>query len=471
MAFARSIWLAREAASLLFLLCIFVHTDLRVGALTVPINLVGQLQSGRTSGANTNLRVASDPVSVAASQSQGQHRLAVSIDEPLVVFDRMSPVASRQPGLESATVPFLDVGWPAIKRAIAGLFASKSFRLSLKVTIVASCLFMAFFHVSKSFKKDPKVISQNDSLEVAPPRKLTASVWSILIAVGVATSKRLQALRERFQRQPELAGVPMPFDKASGNEGWSVCTLRSKRRLGRSSFLQYEFDLPRVDYVLPLDLGQQVSLCCLDNSNNVAKGEFFTYNAEMKKRLGRFAILAPNRTPAENEFAIGDDAANFIRVLKEDLKVGDEIALKPGKNRLAYRGQYLPVTDMVYVACGTGIAPVMDQVRMVLPPTSSSSVESVTVVWINESTRDFDVNAEQLEKEYHKFNTKLAVACIVEDLTKGESVMSQNTEIFEAVPDFIPGTMAVLSGPGPLMETSVQYLQGRGYPMDCMCLL
>lgn len=158
-------------------------------------------------------------------------------------------------------------------------------------------------------------------------------------------------------------------------------------------------------------------------------------------------------------------------MLKEDLKVGDEIALKPGKNRLAYRGQYLPVTDMVYVACGTGIAPVMDQVRMVLPPTSSSSVESVTVVWINKSTRDFDVNAEQLEKEYHKFNTKLAVACIVDDLTKEESVMSHNTEIFEAVPDFIPGTMAVLSGPVEVMEKAMQYLQARGYPMDCMCLL
>jgi hypothetical protein len=37
---------------------------------------------------------------------------------------------------------------------------------------------------------------------------------------------------------------------------------------------QYDFDLPEPDYVLPLDLGQQVSLCCLDNDNNVAKGDF-----------------------------------------------------------------------------------------------------------------------------------------------------------------------------------------------------
>jgi len=145
--------------------------------------------------------------------------------------------------------------------------------------------------------------------------------------------------------------------------------------------------------------------------------------------------------------------------------------LKPGNNRLEYRGQYLPVTDMVYVACGTGIVPVMDQVRMVLPSSSSSSVESVTVVWVNESTRDFDITAEQLEKEYHKYSTKLAVSCIVDDLTRGESALKDNSEIYEAVPDFIPGTMAVLSGPVAIMKQAVAYLEGRGYPLDCICIL
>lgn len=163
--------------------------------------------------------------------------------------------------------------------------------------------------------------------------------------------------------------------------------------------------------------------------------------------------------------------AQQVRVLKQDLKVGDEVALKPGKNRLEYRGQYLPVTDMVYFACGTGIVPVMDQVRMVLPSSAASSVESVTVVWVNESTRDFDVTAEQLEKEYNKHSSKLAVSCIVDDLTKGQKALSENSEIYEAVPDFIPGTMAVLSGPVPIMKQAVEYLEGRGYPLDCLCIL
>lgn len=147
------------------------------------------------------------------------------------------------------------------------------------------------------------------------------------------------------------------------------------------------------------------------------------------------------------------------------------MALKPGDNRLEYRGQYLPVTDMLYVACGTGIAPVMDQVRAVLPDDVSSSVKSVTVVWINESTRDFDVTADQLEKVYLKYSNKLAVSCIVDDLTKRERTMEDNSEIYDAVPDFKPGTMAVLSGPAAIMDKAAEYLERRGYPADCICIL
>ena len=128
--------------------------------------------------------------------------------------------------------------------------------------------------------------------------------------------------------------------------------------------------------------------------------------------------------------------------------------------------------NMVYVACGTGIVPVMDQVRMVLPSDASSRVAGVTVVWINEDTNDFDVTSQQLEREYFKYNTKLAVSCIVDDMaTKGEASMHENEEIEEAVPAFVPGTMAVLSGPKAIMEKAVWLLEDRGYPRDCICTL
>ncbi len=150
------------------------------------------------------------------------------------------------------------------------------------------------------------------------------------------------------------------------------------------------------------------------------------------------------------------------------MKVGDEIAIKPGDRRLSYRGQYLPVTEMVYIAVGVGIVPVLDQIRSVLP-TGTSSVKNVSVVWINDDTRDFDANAELLEREYFKFSSKLAVACIVDDIRVKS--LEDNAEVDAAVPNFSPGTMAVLSGPRELMRKAAAYLIDRGYPKDCLCVL
>jgi NAD(P)H-flavin reductase len=285
---------------------------------------------------------------------------------------------------------------------------------------------------------------------------------------------QIQRVLDKFR--PTEQGIPMPFDDANTDkQGWGVCTLRSKRRLGKSSFVQYDFDLPEPDYVLPLDLGQTISLCCLDNDNSVAKGDFFVYNGNNESnskngapKPGQFTILAPNRSPDANEFAVGQDAANFVRVLKQDMKVGDEIALRPGHRRLAYRGQYLPVTDMVYIAIGAGVVPVLDQVRAVLP-NGSSSVKSVTVVWINEAAKDFDVTAELLEKEYFKYSTKLAVSCVVDDLQL--HAIEDNVEINGVVPNFIQGTMAVLAGPEAMTKKAAAYLEERGYPEDTICIM
>lgn len=155
-------------------------------------------------------------------------------------------------------------------------------------------------------------------------------------------------------------------------------------------------------------------------------------------------------------------------MLTQDLKVGDEVALKPGLRRLSYRGQYLPVTDMLYIACGLGVVPVVEQVKTVLG-SGSSSVKSVTVIWVNQNTKDFDVTAERLEEEYFKYSTTLAVSCIVDNLRTNN--LEDNSEIQSAVPDFNPGTMAVLSGPAEVQEKAKAYLISRGYPEDCICVL
>lgn len=108
-------------------------------------------------------------------------------------------------------------------------------------------------------------------------------------------------------------GVAMTFD-SEANEGWGVCTLRAKKRLGKSSFVQYDFDLPKSDQYIQLDLGQQLTLCCLDNTNTVAKGNFYLYHGDNGDKMGQFSVVAPNKTPAENVYEVGRDTARFVSI-------------------------------------------------------------------------------------------------------------------------------------------------------------
>jgi len=294
-----------------------------------------------------------------------------------------------------------------------------------------------------------------------------SAVPSILRALRV----RLERLRGRLFPQP-VEGVPMPFDDES-NEGWGACTLRSKRKLGKTSFVQYEFELPSPEYTLPLTLGQTINLCCLDSDQNVAKGEFYPFY--LNKRPGSFTLLAPSPDESRNnELIIGIESANFVRVLDQDLKEGHEIALKPGGQRLQYRGAALPVTNMVYIACGVGIAPVVEQVQTVLT-SQGNSVSQVTVLWLNESPKDFDVTSDLLEEEYHSHSSRLAVSCVVIDTVNQApdiTTLAANEDISSTIPEFTPGTMAVLSGPMGVMRTMMDYLADyRGFPSDTMCVL
>ena len=116
--------------------------------------------------------------------------------------------------------------------------------------------------------------------------------------------------------RPGREGVPMTFNEDE-NEGWGVCTLRSKKKFGRTSFMRYDFDLPNPDNVLALKLGQKVNFCCLDEKGGVAKGEFYAYQSGTgrNQNLGSLSILAPERTVEDTQFAIGADSAKFVRRL------------------------------------------------------------------------------------------------------------------------------------------------------------
>lgn len=225
--------------------------------------------------------------------------MQVSLDQPLII-DQVGPVSSSPPR-SPMKVPDMNIDWKPIKKALIALLKSEIFR----TTLVVFTLFFVASIIAKSINNSR---AEGDTSS----KNLASSISAFFGSIKSFFSARVGKVRDRFKSEPVEEGIPMPFDYSSDNDGWGVCSLRAKRRLGKSSFVQYEFDLPEPDYVLPLELGQQISLCCLDDDNNVAKGDFYPYSAESSPSLGTFSILAPNRTPKENEFAIGDDAANFV---------------------------------------------------------------------------------------------------------------------------------------------------------------
>jgi len=129
---------------------------------------------------------------------------------------------------------------------------------------------------------------------------------------------RATRIADKFRVQ-EAKGVPMTFDETDPEtQGWGVCTLEGKKNIGRSRYVQYDFSLPREDNTLNLSLGQQLTLCCLDEKNNVSKGDFYLFSPRNAK--GRFSILTPEvknedkskELPINVELEIGKETGNFV---------------------------------------------------------------------------------------------------------------------------------------------------------------
>jgi hypothetical protein len=286
---------------------------------------------------------------------------------------------------------------------------------------------------------------------------------------------------------------PLPFDP-NINEGWSICKLKSIQPYGKTSFLLADMVLPKRNYILPLSLGQRLHVCGLDRDGNAIQAEFYPYQPQRQVRSGYVSLLLPDpsKYTLQQQSNLSNDDVQQLQVaqlLQDYVQTGDtEIAIHPGISKLEYRGTY-PVTDIIYVVIGTGIVPVLDQIRAVLKTTSptsdTSGIEFVSLVWINHSIDDFDIISKLLKNEYYDHSTKLAVTCGVEtnlqpSITQPQAAQyffENNIEINDTVPNFQPGMMLVLSIEGiqsaSLLRTvATTYMQQKkGFPNECICVM
>ncbi len=276
----------------------------------------------------------------------------------------------------------------------------------------------------------------------------------IRLVLGSLSLRLSQVIASR--RKP---GTMMKF---TGDE-WGVASLLKRETLGDSGYIKYTFNIGD-DITLPLSLGQTLSMCCLD-SGNVVRADFYTHSERWRK--GYFTILASPGSSSDKA-VLGTDTASFHRVLNS-LDNGDEVAIKPGKSNLEYRGETFPVSDMVFLCSGLGVVPMLAQVRELLG-SKDSSVERCSVVWVNERPEEFDLAFGELEDEFYKHNRKLEVSCCIEpDVFSG--ALANNDQVADSIPDFHPGTMAVVGGPDYFVKKAGAYLGSRGYPSDCICSL
>jgi hypothetical protein len=275
-------------------------------------------------------------------------------------------------------------------------------------------------------------------------------------------------------------GVPMPFqDVGDGEVAWGSSILKAKQPFGNTGFLRFDFSLPRRNYVLPLSLGQTITVSCEDSSGRTTEADFYPFNSTV---AGEFSLLVP---PSQHVTYDDDDvvwsekgietnelkASHVVRMLQHERSVGDKIGIRPGPVKLQYQGQYLPVTNMLYVAAGTGIVPVLDQVQSIFEDAekSLSRFNGISVVWINENVDQFDGCLDILEQLYEKHKSRLSVTCVVEDLSL--HFFADSSEIQAAIPNFRGGTMAVLSAPAAVTRQVNTFLRTRGFPQDTICIL
>mmetsp|Transcript_23460 Transcript_23460/g.49097 ORF Transcript_23460/g.49097 Transcript_23460/m.49097 type:complete len:515 (+) Transcript_23460:141-1685(+) len=413
------------------------------------------------------------PPPAAASELLSTSNLAVSLDRPL-----LSPVefAHRTPASKGAWSSFLAVLLSDVVKT-----AAVAFVLAAGLTLLPKLI--AKLSAKRSGGSANGGIGGVVSSFVS--EGVTRIVTPIRTLLSPTPSSSSSSSKTKSQQPKTTAAAytsPMPFE---GDGGWGKCTLRSKRSVLQGGgmgggtavdderFAAYEFALPESHYTIALGLGQELDFCCLSSTDEICTGSFYPYGGSGGgggkdgkdgggKAAGVVRIVVPNDKEGE------EGSSKFMEVLRNELRPGDEVAIKPGKHHLTYSGKHVPVTDMVYLASGLGIVPVLDQIKATLPR-GASSVKTSSVVWLNDDRDTFDLAMDDLEGEYLKYPSKLAVSCILDDVVKNP--MEGNKEVEEAVPYFNAGTMAVVCGPKRFAEKAKGYLTRKGYPENCICIL
>lgn len=160
------------------------------------------------------------------------------------------------------------------------------------------------------------------------------------------------------------------------------------------------------------------------------------------------------------------------------LQEGDELAVKGGAKRLVLpRGATSSsIAALSVLTSGLGILPTLQLLREVLSDERASSVQLVEVVWINDSKKDFLLNAElealeMLHGHGEGGSGRLQVTRVV-DREAGNANTQFSEQLRGAVSAFEAGSVAVVLAQDEAVALKARQLfSSLGYPNDCIASL
>uniref|UniRef100_A0A7S1XNN4 Flavoprotein pyridine nucleotide cytochrome reductase-like FAD-binding domain-containing protein n=1 Tax=Phaeomonas parva TaxID=124430 RepID=A0A7S1XNN4_9STRA len=234
---------------------------------------------------------------------------------------------------------------------------------------------------------------------------------------------------------------------------WFACTLESVNPAGDSEgWLKYRFKLKDKAASLPLDIGQGVTICGLDDDDRVVRMDM--------------PLLSPRKARGYFEVVVRSDSDEPLLQVLSTLAPGDEIAAKCGPQRLDYTAEYQPVTSVVALVNADGILPALGVAQELLP-SKEGSVETFNIVWVNDKEADF-VMYDEVERLFYKFPKQMDVSCVIdEDIVSG---IDSNAAVLDSVPRWEPGAMAIVAGDPGFCSSARSFLEAVAeYPNDTIC--
>lgn len=277
-------------------------------------------------------------------------------------------------------------------------------------------------------------------------------------------------------------------------ESWAPSLLEDREDHG--DYVTYRFALKAgPNCALPLKLGQEVTLMCLDDKNRPVRASF-PLASKRRDPAGVVAVMVPIGARRLDRAAVGGLTGEQMTVAAalDNLPVGGEVAVRPGRQAFNYDGPHLPITSLQCFVEELGAIPAIQLIQESLPR-GQSTVGAIDVFYMNAHEEDF-VLYDKLESLYYKFHRKMSLSCVLdEQLYQGvvddsqqqqqraprrrnqqqnaaTTVFKRNDDLRQAVNPWEPGLLAVIAGP-PAFATQVStYLKDvLKYPPDCVIAL